>query len=123
MRTMMMMKNPVTVATCLLLFSSLAVLVKEISGSNSPTECCFGFYSNPLPKSRVVSFQKTDHQCPKEGVLLTTKKGDKVCVDPSQQWVKNIIKLKEKVQAKPVDNPTTSKHQPNTTHQAQQSPQ
>ncbi|XP_013867347.1 C-C motif chemokine 4-like [Austrofundulus limnaeus] len=95
---MMMMKSPVTMATCLLLFSSLAILVKEISGSHNPNLCCFGFSSTPLITSQVVRVHKTEPLCPMEGVIFVKKKGKKlerVCVEPSQEWVKNIMMEKE----------------------------
>ncbi|XP_017264591.1 C-C motif chemokine 3-like [Kryptolebias marmoratus] len=94
--TMTMMKNPVTLATCLLLLSSLAVLVKESSGSYSPGECCFDFYFKPLLSVRVASFKPTDPACAKEGVVFTMKRGRKLCVDPTQEWVKKIMQAKEK---------------------------
>ncbi|XP_033505172.1 C-C motif chemokine 14 [Epinephelus lanceolatus] len=93
---MMMMKNPITLLTFVLLFSTVTVLAQ--SGNFSPKECCFDFFSTRLRKDKVVNFKNTDTRCAKEGVLFTVKNGAKFCVDPSEQWVKNIIKAKLKLQ-------------------------
>ncbi|XP_054900475.1 monocyte chemotactic protein 1B-like [Poeciliopsis prolifica] len=103
---MVMMKNSIIMATCLLLLSSLAL--QSYANSFGPDECCFKFYPKKLQQSRVVGFRYTDALCPMEGVLFTMKAGKEICVDATQQWVKNIIKSKEKNQAKGATNSTTT---------------
>ncbi|XP_075940893.1 C-C motif chemokine 4-like [Anarhichas minor] len=93
---MMMMKNPMTLMTCTLLFSSLAVVAYQ--GSFGPNECCFNFISTRLRKDKVVSYKFTDERCSMEGVSFTMKNGAEICADPSLQWVKFIIKAKERLQ-------------------------
>ncbi|XP_073349396.1 C-C motif chemokine 4-like [Pagrus major] len=95
---MMMMNKPIILVACVLLFSSLAVLASE--GSSAPTECCFDIYPHRLPKNGVVRFQYTDDRCAKKAVVITMKKGGVFCVDPSLQWVKNIIQAKEWIHTK-----------------------
>ncbi|GAA6224375.1 C-C motif chemokine 4-like, partial [Lates japonicus] len=99
---MMMMKNPVVLVACTLLFSSLAVLASQSFG---PEECCFKFASKPLPKRKVVSYKHTENLCPMRGVLFTMLSGTQICVDPGVLWVQNIMKAKDSLQAK---NVTTS---------------
>ncbi|XP_054474852.1 C-C motif chemokine 3-like [Anoplopoma fimbria] len=94
--TMMMMKNPMILMTCTLLFSSLAVLASQ--GSFAPDECCFRFFTNRLPMNRVASYMFTDDQCKIQGVLFTTNRGVRICADPSLQWVQNLIKAKDQRQ-------------------------
>ncbi|XP_043961747.1 C-C motif chemokine 4-like [Gambusia affinis] len=101
---MAMMKNSAIMATCLLLLSSLAL--QSYASSFGPDECCFKFFPKRLQKSAVVDFKFTDALCPMEGVLFTMKAGKEICVDPTQQWVKKIIKTKERNQTKGVTNST-----------------
>ncbi|XP_039981654.1 C-C motif chemokine 5-like [Xiphias gladius] len=99
---MMMMKNPIILVACALLFSSLAVLASQnIFG---PDKCCFAFISQPLPKKKVMSYKYTDQLCPMDGVLFTMLSAREICADPSVVWVKKIIEAKDRVQAKKVNS-------------------
>nr|ACQ58688.1 C-C motif chemokine 14 precursor [Anoplopoma fimbria] len=91
--TMMMMKNPMILMTCTLLFSPLAVLASQ--GSFAPDECCFRFFTNRLPKNKVANYMFTDEQCTNQGVLFTMNSGARICADPTVQWVQNLIKAKD----------------------------
>ncbi|XP_071765032.1 C-C motif chemokine 4-like [Centroberyx gerrardi] len=86
----MMMKNPVILVVCTLLFSTLAVLASQ--SSFAPDECCFRFAPGRLPKNNVLSYHHTHSQCAMNGVLFQMKTGVKICADPTQRWVQNIIK-------------------------------
>uniref|UniRef100_A0A3B3YAA9 Chemokine interleukin-8-like domain-containing protein n=1 Tax=Poecilia mexicana TaxID=48701 RepID=A0A3B3YAA9_9TELE len=107
---MVMMKNSVIMATCLLLLSSLAL--QTDANSFGPDECCFKFFPKRLQKSAVVNFRYTDSLCPMEVYhyffIFLMKGGKEVCVDATQQWVKKIIKTKEINQAKGATNSTTT---------------
>ncbi|XP_054603855.1 C-C motif chemokine 5-like [Nothobranchius furzeri] len=94
---MMTMKNPVILATCVLIFSSLTILAHE--SEFAADVCCFHFYSKPLKEANVKSIRWTDNLCPKQGVLFSMKAGRDSCVDPSQRWVKEIMEVKENIQA------------------------
>ncbi|KAL7880900.1 hypothetical protein SRHO_G00031540 [Serrasalmus rhombeus] len=54
---------------------------------NAPKECCFSFYTRPIPVADISMYEETRHDCPRAGVIFTTKKGP-VCVDPGFRWVK-----------------------------------
>ncbi|XP_038581993.1 C-C motif chemokine 26-like [Micropterus salmoides] len=88
---MMMKKNPIILVTCVLLSSSLAV--PEIL-----YDCCLQFFSTRLPKNSVVSYKYTEKGCLHKAVLFTMRNGAKICVNPSEKWVKNIIKTKHWIQ-------------------------
>ncbi|KAM4529208.1 uncharacterized protein V3H82_027383 [Fundulus diaphanus] len=107
---MVMMKSPVTLATCLLLLSSLVLQTQAKFG---PDECCFKFIPK-LTKRGVVSFRYTDAMCSMKGVLFTIKNGKEYCADPDQDWAKDIIKSKEKNQTKGVRHSTTTVSQKQT---------
>ncbi|KAL7880899.1 hypothetical protein SRHO_G00031530 [Serrasalmus rhombeus] len=55
--------------------------------SKSPKKCCFSFYTGPIPVAVISQYEETKPDCPKAGVIFTTKKG-LVCADPSVGWVK-----------------------------------
>ncbi|KAL6491281.1 hypothetical protein MHYP_G00016260 [Metynnis hypsauchen] len=59
-------------------------------GSNvkPPKERCFSFYPKPIPVDAITEYEKMSHHCTRAGVVFTTKKGYRVCVDPSVWWVK-----------------------------------
>ncbi|XP_029281464.1 C-C motif chemokine 4-like [Cottoperca gobio] len=88
----MMMKNRIILVTCVVLFSSLAVLAHQ--GSFGPDECCLNFVIKRLRKNNVVSHKYTDRRCKNEGVIFTMKSGNEICADPSVKWVKNLVKAK-----------------------------
>ncbi|XP_028253567.1 C-C motif chemokine 4-like [Parambassis ranga] len=102
---MLMKKNPTVLVTCILLLSSLTALAYE--SAFSPKGCCFKFYSKRLPKNKVLSYTHTDKLCSMEGVLFEMKEGKELCVDPNMQWVKNIIKAKNKLQSAKVISTTS----------------
>ncbi|XP_071393611.1 C-C motif chemokine 3-like [Centroberyx affinis] len=85
---MMMMKNPVVLVVCTLLFSTLALASQS---SFAPGECCFRFARGRLPKNNVLSYRHTHSQCAMNGLLFHMKSGVELCVDPTQRWVQNII--------------------------------
>ncbi|KAM4522248.1 C-C motif chemokine 4-like [Odontesthes bonariensis] len=92
--TTTMMKNPVTLLACILIFSSLTVLASD--NTFGPDKCCFKFIANRLPKNKVTSYKYTDRLCSMEGVLFTMKRGNEICADATQQWVKDIIEAKDR---------------------------
>ncbi|KAK2856378.1 hypothetical protein Q5P01_005113 [Channa striata] len=99
---MTMMKNPIILVACTLLFSSLAVLASQTSFG--PSECCFRFRNAMLPRKSVVSYKYTDAMCPMEGVLFTMRNGGEICADPSKDWVRKIIEGKRRAQDKAAKN-------------------
>uniref|UniRef100_A0A8C6WGJ4 Chemokine interleukin-8-like domain-containing protein n=1 Tax=Neogobius melanostomus TaxID=47308 RepID=A0A8C6WGJ4_9GOBI len=58
--------------------------------SGLPNECCFHFYVNPLPKNKVDDYRLTSPYCAKKGIIVTMQNGKEFCVNPDQQWVKDI---------------------------------
>ncbi|XP_034555719.1 C-C motif chemokine 5-like [Notolabrus celidotus] len=86
---MKMMKNPIILVTCVLLFAALTVLASpSVFG---PDKCCFEFVPGPLPKKGVLRYKYTNNQCSKRGVLLEMKNKHTYCADPSVKWVKEAM--------------------------------
>ncbi|KAF4088682.1 hypothetical protein AMELA_G00057450 [Ameiurus melas] len=59
--------------------------------ANGAAVCCFEFHKRPFPMANVVSYEETRFDCTLPGVILTTKRGYRICADPEVDWVKLII--------------------------------
>uniref|UniRef100_A0AAR2L5F1 C-C motif chemokine n=1 Tax=Pygocentrus nattereri TaxID=42514 RepID=A0AAR2L5F1_PYGNA len=59
---------------------------------NAPKECCFRFYTRPIPLFVIRDYKETRRDCPRAGVILTTKRGP-VCADPGVRWVKRAMDI------------------------------
>ncbi|KAL6491284.1 hypothetical protein MHYP_G00016290 [Metynnis hypsauchen] len=54
----------------------------------TPKKCCFSFYTRPIPVALITEYEETRNDCTKAGVIFTTRRGKRVCVDPGDYWVK-----------------------------------
>ncbi|XP_047672870.1 C-C motif chemokine 18-like isoform X2 [Tachysurus fulvidraco] len=77
----------------LLGLSCLQSFTKAQSASGADL-CCFEFHKRPFPAGNVVSYEETRPDCTVPGVILTTKKGYRICADPEVDWVQQVIKIK-----------------------------
>ncbi|XP_060951864.1 C-C motif chemokine 36.1 [Limanda limanda] len=84
------MRSPHVLLLCVL----GAALLSSVLCNNAlgPTTCCFVFHEVKLPRARISSYQETDPNCPKKGVVFTTIKDRQICVKPTVDWVKRIMK-------------------------------
>ncbi|PWA14796.1 hypothetical protein CCH79_00014539 [Gambusia affinis] len=80
-------------ANILLLCMLGAALLSTVlcHSGNMPADCCFSFVKQRMDKNLMSSYHKTDHRCSLSGIILTTKRGRSICVDPEQPWVNTII--------------------------------
>ncbi|XP_072574545.1 C-C motif chemokine 14-like [Paramormyrops kingsleyae] len=60
--------------------------------ANGPENCCFTYFTGRLRKDLIDRYAETRGDCSKPGIILYTKKGKEVCVDPSDQWVQGVKK-------------------------------
>ncbi|XP_078020256.1 C-C motif chemokine 3-like [Epinephelus lanceolatus] len=60
--------------------------------SVSADDYCFSFHPRSLNKNHISSYVMTDFRCSKAAVILISKKGRRICVDPNVSWVKSIMK-------------------------------
>nr|NP_001187126.1 CC chemokine SCYA104 variant 2 precursor [Ictalurus punctatus]AAT52150.1 CC chemokine SCYA104 variant 2 [Ictalurus punctatus] len=78
----------------LLGLSCLQSFTMALSASGASL-CCFEFHKipekKPFPAANVVSYEETRSDCTIPGVIFTTKKGYRICADPEDDWVKQII--------------------------------
>ncbi|XP_036002840.1 C-C motif chemokine 5-like [Fundulus heteroclitus] len=54
-------------------------------------DCCFKLLSKPLNKKLFTSYYKTDPRCSLNAVVLITKRAGRICANPNDRWVKNVI--------------------------------
>uniref|UniRef100_A0AAY4B3W1 Chemokine interleukin-8-like domain-containing protein n=1 Tax=Denticeps clupeoides TaxID=299321 RepID=A0AAY4B3W1_9TELE len=73
---------------CLL---AAAVLLVALCSSALGHECCMNFYQNRVPLRQIKSFTETHPGCPKKGVVLTTLRGIKICVNPDEQRIQDLM--------------------------------
>ncbi|KAF4088665.1 hypothetical protein AMELA_G00057370, partial [Ameiurus melas] len=76
---------------CLLLLLVCHQTFTMARTANGASKCCFEFLKRPLPTANVVSYEETRSDCSVPGVILTTKKNLRICADPEEDWVKQII--------------------------------
>ncbi|KAK7906951.1 hypothetical protein WMY93_015563 [Mugilogobius chulae] len=58
-----------------------------------PDKCCFSFRRKPLPQTAVAKYVWTSSHCARTGVIFTMKLGLEKCVDPTENWVKKIMRF------------------------------
>ncbi|XP_060782380.1 eotaxin-like [Neoarius graeffei] len=79
----------------LLVLAILACLQYFTVGQNAkgPEDCCFNFFQKPIPVRAIKAYANTSNECPKTGIIFTTKNSSRVCVDPGFKWVQRAIEL------------------------------
>ncbi|NXO05960.1 CCL5 protein, partial [Oriolus oriolus] len=53
--------------------------------------CCAKYINKPLPLSRVVKYEHTGSLCSLPAVIFTTIKGNLVCGNLNDKWVRDIM--------------------------------
>ncbi|XP_061664574.1 C-C motif chemokine 5-like [Syngnathoides biaculeatus] len=73
----------------------LCALLSAVFCNNSvgPEDCCFKHYSRKLSPNLFKSYDVTDNRCPIMGVILLTKKNNRICANPSHSWVNRIMRI------------------------------
>ncbi|NXO82881.1 CCL14 protein, partial [Sitta europaea] len=57
----------------------------------APSECCFRFAKRALRLHNLLGAYSTPRECYSPAIVFTTKKGDKVCANPEDKWVKRAV--------------------------------
>ncbi|KAM7331845.1 hypothetical protein ACRRTK_008553 [Alexandromys fortis] len=65
----------------------------SLGGSGSVAPCCLDFSNKMLPWNWVYSYELVKDSCLQKVVIFTTKRGQKVCVQPQAKWVQRYISL------------------------------
>ncbi|NXT37117.1 CCL3 protein, partial [Pelecanoides urinatrix] len=53
--------------------------------------CCFRYMSHRIPRRYISSAYVTNSMCTQPGVILVTKMGREICVDPQAPWVQEYL--------------------------------
>ncbi|NXI04355.1 CCL4 protein, partial [Pachycephala philippinensis] len=83
--------------TCTAALAVLFVAVFCYQATSSPISvnlygpCCFEYITRPLPLSRVVKYEHTGSNCFLPAVIFTTIKDKRVCANPNDKWVQDIM--------------------------------
>ncbi|XP_043922052.1 C-C motif chemokine 4-like isoform X2 [Protopterus annectens] len=77
------------IAILLVTFCSHTLSVPAINPN--PSYCCFAYASNHIPRNRVTGYFQTSSKCSLKAVILVTRRGKQICVDPQQTWVQTYI--------------------------------
>ncbi|KAM8811899.1 C-C motif chemokine 2-like isoform 1-T1 [Rhynchonycteris naso] len=62
-------------------------LLAQPDAVSSRLTCCYDFVKK-IPKSKLASYRIIiSSKCPKEAVILLTKRNQEYCANPSEKWV------------------------------------
>ncbi|XP_035273442.1 C-C motif chemokine 3-like 1 [Anguilla anguilla] len=65
-------------------------LVSSDKASDVGANCCPRYdKTKKIPLAMVVSWHKTSSSCAKAAYVFVTKRGRRICVDPTHSWVKS----------------------------------
>nr|XP_023666665.1 C-C motif chemokine 18-like [Paramormyrops kingsleyae] len=75
-------------------FLLMTVLLSSTLAHNGSglDQCCFTYFPGRLRMDLIVGYVETSMKCPEPGIILYTKKGNEVCVDPRAHWVQGVKK-------------------------------
>ncbi|XP_044532127.1 C-C motif chemokine 4-like isoform X2 [Gracilinanus agilis] len=80
-----------TVLTIFFLSISGICLGSPHNGHNFPTVCCFGYISKKIPKKLLVQYEYTSQICSKPAVIFISKRGQRLCANPEENWVQDMM--------------------------------
>ncbi|KAG8012886.1 hypothetical protein GBF38_020831 [Nibea albiflora] len=95
------MKTRTFTAGLLLLLSvyyciAMPVAVNEIA----PASCCFEFFMERIPLKQIVSIAKTHVRCSEKAFVVSTAKGNKICVSQNMTWAEKAFEKQQTKQMK-----------------------
>ncbi|XP_064191989.1 uncharacterized protein LOC135255141 isoform X5 [Anguilla rostrata] len=64
-------------------------LVSSDKDSWVGADCCTRYERKRIPLPMVVSWHETSSSCAKAAVVFVTKRGTRICVDPTHDWVRS----------------------------------
>ncbi|XP_066041011.1 C-C motif chemokine 3-like [Chamaea fasciata] len=91
------MKVPAAALAVLLLVAICSLAQDDFNDSRSagPSKtgltCCVSSISYPIPRSMILFAYRTSSFCAVEAVIVVTRKGREVCVDPKAHWVQKYL--------------------------------
>ncbi|XP_027745795.1 C-C motif chemokine 4-like [Empidonax traillii] len=82
----------VLAATLLALLLVASRSPSEAHFDGIPITCCFTYQQRPIPLRLINSTFVTSSSCINPGVIVVTKKGKQLCVNPQEPWVQERLK-------------------------------
>ncbi|NXW45301.1 CCL5 protein, partial [Nyctiprogne leucopyga] len=87
------MKVPAATLAALLLLAICTPAEAQLDYSdNIPINCCFSYERRPIPRRLITSAYTTSSLCSQPAVILVTRKGRQLCVEPQAPWVQEYLK-------------------------------
>ncbi|XP_040543086.1 C-C motif chemokine 3-like 1 [Gallus gallus] len=88
------MKGSAAALAALLLLALCSSAVAQLLDSDGlPTTCCLSYVQRPVPRNLIASAYITSSKCCLPAVILVTKKGKEICVNPEESWVQKRLEL------------------------------
>ncbi|KAF4094965.1 monocyte chemotactic protein 1B-like [Onychostoma macrolepis] len=75
----------------LLLLRSIQLTSCAPNALEARSTCCFQFYKKKIPLKLVVSFYRTESNCPMSAIVFRTAAGREFCMNPNTSWVNSHI--------------------------------
>ncbi|XP_062849734.1 C-C motif chemokine 17-like [Trichomycterus rosablanca] len=76
----------------LLVLGCLQTFTQAQHGTNGPGECCFGYFTRPIPIRDITGYEETRPDCSKPAIIFTLVDGRRLCANPEVKWVVGHIK-------------------------------
>ncbi|KAM6315629.1 CCL4 protein, partial [Podargus strigoides] len=82
------MKVSAVIFALLLIAASCSQTFSGPVGSDLPI-CCFSYTPHKLPQKLILRYYSTSTSCILPAIVFITKKGRRVCANPSDTWVQS----------------------------------
>ncbi|KAL7402722.1 hypothetical protein ABVT39_018933 [Epinephelus coioides] len=80
------MKALINTVGLLLLLTVYCTAMPQALEEMTPGSCCFQFYTGRVPQQQIISVIKTHASCQEKGFVISTARGDEICVSQNLKW-------------------------------------
>ncbi|CAL8377421.1 unnamed protein product [Gadus morhua 'NCC'] len=81
----------------LCVFGSTLVSLTVANNGALPNSCCFRYYERQVKFDKVRNYDWTDGRCSMPAVILRTIANVRICVNPDDTWVKNLMERLDQI--------------------------
>nr|XP_014342821.1 PREDICTED: C-C motif chemokine 5-like [Latimeria chalumnae] len=86
----------VLVAAVVLVLAAFCSETQATEAMTAPSACCFSYQTQRIPMRAIKQYSYTSSKCSMPALVIVTKKGREVCVNPEDDWVQNYLKSPKK---------------------------
>ncbi|XP_044047752.1 C-C motif chemokine 3-like [Siniperca chuatsi] len=61
----------------------------------APGPCCFKFFTGRIPQPQIVYVIKTHNRCQEKGFVISTARGNEICVSQNLNWAQRAFELQQ----------------------------